>query len=414
MGTHPFLRAPGHRHARTASPETELRAGSAIIPPTPTSIPIAVTADRTPRPLLFTPLALRGITLPNRTVLSPMVQYRARDGVPGAFHMAHLGKFALGRFGVVMTEATAIEPRGRITHECPGIWNEEQTAAWRRITDFIRSEGSVPGIQLAHAGRKAATARAQDNNTPYGPREAWPVIGPTADPFARGQHVPHALTPAEIGDLVAAYADAARRADAAGFDIAEIHGAHGYLIASFLSPVSNTRTDRYGGDRVGRMRFALEATRAVREAWPAHKPLFFRVSALDGADGWNLDDTVALALELKALGVDVVDCSSGGLTGSSTAAPIKRYPGFQVPYAEAVHKAGVASMAVGLILDGHQAEEILRSGKADLVAIGRQALYDPHWPLHAAEALGCDPRYELWPDEYGWWLDKRAQTLVRS
>jgi 2,4-dienoyl-CoA reductase-like NADH-dependent reductase (Old Yellow Enzyme family) len=366
------------------------------------------------RPLLFTPLTLRGVTLPNRTVLSPMVQYRACDGIPGEFHRAHLGQFALGRFGVVMTEATAVEPRGRITLGCPGIWNDEQVSAWQPITRFIRSQGSVPGIQLAHGGRKSATRRAQDNNTPYGPEEAWPVVGPTAEPFAPGQHVPHALTRAQIAEVVCAFAEAARRSDAAGFDIAEIHGAHGYLIASFLSPISNTRDDEYGGDRAGRMRFALEVTRAVRDVWPAHKPLFFRVSALDGGDGWNLDDTVALALALKALGVDIVDCSSGGLTGSSTAAAIKRYPGFQVPYAEAVRKAGMASMAVGLILDGPQAEEILRDGKADLIAIGRQALYDPRWPLHAAEALGCDPNFELWPDEYGWWLNKRSQSLVRG
>jgi len=365
------------------------------------------------RPLLFTPLPLRGITLPNRVVLSPMVQYRACEGVAGDYHLVHLGKFALGRFGVVMAEATAVEASGRITFECPGIWNDAQVSAWKRITHFIRSHGSVPGIQLAHAGRKAATRRAQDNNTPYGPADAWPVVGPTATAFAPGQHVPHALTTTEIGDIVEAFVEAAQRADAAGFEIVEIHGAHGYLLASFLSPISNTRTDRYGGDRAGRMRFPLEVTRAVRAVWPAHKPLFYRVSALDGADGWNLDDTVALALELKALGVDIVDCSSGGLTGSSTAAPIKRYPGFQVPFAQAVREAGVPSMAVGLILDGAQAEQILRSGQADLIAIGRQALYDPHWPLHAAEALGCDSNFDLWPDEYGWWLNKRAQSLVR-
>jgi len=366
------------------------------------------------RPLLFTPLTLRGTTLPNRIVLSPMVQYRARDGIPGDFHMVHLGKFAMGRFGVVMAEATAVEARGRITLGCPGIWNDQQIAAWKRITHFIHAQGGMAGLQLAHGGRKSATARAQDNNTPYGPADAWPVVGPTDAPFAPGQHVPHALTTAEIGEIVRAFAEGARRAEAAGFDIVEIHGAHGYLLASFLSPISNTRNDRYGGDRAGRMRFPLDVTRAVREVWPAHKPLFFRVSALDGTDGWDLDDTVALALELKTLGVDIVDCSSGGLTGSSTAAPIKRYPGFQVPYAEAVHKAGVPSMAVGLILDGAQAEEILQSGNADLIAIGRQALYDPHWPLHAAEALGCDPHCDLWPDEYGWWLNKRSQSLVRG
>lgn len=366
------------------------------------------------RPLLFTPLTIRGITLPNRTVVAPMVQYRARDGIPGDFHFVHLGKFALGRFGTVMTEAISVEARGRVTHACPGIWNDEQVPAWRRIAGYIRAEGSVPAIQLAHSGRKGATHRAQENTRPYDAKDAWPVVGPTTEPTSAGRHVPHALTADEIAGIVQAFAGAARRADAAGFDVVEIHSAHGYLLASFLSPISNTRNDQYGGDRAGRMRFSLEVTRAVRSVWPQHKPLFFRVSALDGADGWNLDDTVALALELKALGVDIVDCSSGGLTGTATAAPIPRHPGFQVPFAAAVRRAGVPSMAVGLILDGAQAEKILQDGDADLIAIGRQALYDPFWALHAAEALGCDPGFGMWPDEYGWWLAKRSQSLVRA
>ena len=372
------------------------------------------------RPLLFTPLTLRGVTLPNRAVVAPMVQYRSKDGIPGDFHFVHLGKFALGRFGTVMTEATAVEARGRVTHACPGIWNDAQIAPWKRITEYIRAEGSIPAIQLAHAGRKGATHRAQENTAPYSAADAvrglpsWPVVGPTTEPTSAGHQAPHALTADEIGGIVQAYVHATKRAEAAGFDIVEIHGAHGYLLASFLSPISNTRNDRYGGDRADRMRFPLEVTRAVRAAWPAHKPLFFRVSALDGADGWGLDDTVALALELRALGVDVVDCSSGGLTGTATAAPIPRHPGFQVPFAAAVRKAGVASMAVGLILNGPQAEKVLRDGDADLIAIGRQALYDPFWALHAAEALGCDPGYAMWPDEYGWWLDKRARSLVRA
>ena len=283
------------------------------------------------RPLLFTPLTIRGVTLPNRIVLAPMVQYRSADGIPGDFHLVHLGKYALGRFGVVMTEATAIEPRGRVTHACAGIWNDAQVAAWKRITGHIRAEGSLSALQLGHSGRKGATHRAQEGTAPYDPSEAWPVVGPTTQPTAAGHHVPHALSAAEIGELVQTYAEAARRAEAAGFDIVEIHGAHGYLLASFLSPVSNTRNDQYGGDRAGRMRFPLEVTRAVRAAWPAHKPLFFRVSALDGADGWTLEDTVALALELKALGVDVVDCSSGGLTGTATAAPSPLPPCLPAP-----------------------------------------------------------------------------------
>jgi 2,4-dienoyl-CoA reductase-like NADH-dependent reductase (Old Yellow Enzyme family) len=372
------------------------------------------------KPLLFTPLTLRGVVLPNRTVLAPMVQYRAKNGVPTDFHMVHLGKFALGRFGVVMTEATAVEPIGRVGHGCPGIWNDEQTAAWKRIADYIRAEGSVPAIQLAHSGRKGATHRAIDGTQPYTEADAknglpaWPVVGPTTEPPGPGHQTPHQLTADDLAALARVYADAARRSDAAGFDILEIHGAHGYLLATFLSAVSNTRNDQYGGDRAGRMRFPLEVARAVRAAWPAHKPLFFRVSSEDGAGGWSIEDTVAFARELKAAGVDVVDCSSGGLTGSAVAAPIPRYPGFQVPYAKAVRDAGVASMAVGLILDGPQAEAILQEGSADLIAIGRQALHDPFWPVHAAEAMGCDPKFEMWPEEYGWWLEKRTHSLVRA
>jgi len=372
------------------------------------------------RPLLFTSMTIRGVTLPNRSVLAPMVQYRARDGVPGDFHLVHLGKFALGRFGIVMAEATAVEARGRVSHACPGIWTDGQIPAWRRITDYIRAEGSVSALQLAHAGRKAATHRAIDGTGPYTAEDAargfpaWDIVGPTTEPTGPAYQTPHQLSAGEIAEIVQAFADGAWRADAAGFDIVEIHGAHGYLLASFLSAISNTRNDQYGGDRAGRMRFPLEVTRAVRAAWPAHKPLFFRVSSLDGAGGWSLVDTVAFALELKALGVDVVDCSSGGLTGSAVAAPIPRHPGFQVPFAAAVRQAGVPSMAVGLILDGRQAEAILRDGHADLIAIGRQALYEPFWPLHAAEALGCDPGFAMWPEEYGWWLNKRSQTLVRA
>jgi 2,4-dienoyl-CoA reductase-like NADH-dependent reductase (Old Yellow Enzyme family) len=242
----------------------------------------------------------------------------------------------------------------------------------------MKSEGAASAMQLAHAGRKAATDRAIDGTNPLPPDQAWPAVGPTTQPTTPRDQAPHALTKAEIAGIVKAFADAARRAEAAGFDIVEIHGAHGYLLASFLSAISNTRDDGYGGDRAGRMRFPLEVTCAVRAVWPSHKPLFFRVSSVDGADGWNLDDTVALALELKSLGVEIVDCSSGGLTGTATAAPIPRHPGFQVPYAEAVKKAGVPSMAVGPILDGPQAEQVLREGKADLIAIGRQALYDPY------------------------------------
>ena len=371
-------------------------------------------------PLLFTKLTMRGVTARNRLVLSPMVQYRARDGMPNDFHLVHLGRYAQGRMGIVFTESTAVEPRGRVTHRDCGIWNDAQVAAWRRITDYIRAEGSLSAIQLAHAGRKGSAARAMDGGGPLPAADLeagfspWQVVGPTSEPVGDGWLVPQALSVPEIEAIVDAFAVAARRADAAGFDIAEVHGAHGYLIASFLSPVSNTRNDGYGGDLAGRMRLALEVTRAVRAAWPSHKPLFFRVSTVDGAVvGWGVGDTVVLAKELAALGADVVDCSSGGLTGIGTAAVVPRGLGFQVPFAAAVKReAGVRSMAVGLILDGPQAEGILQAGDADLIAIGRQALYDPSFALRAAQALSCDPGYAMWPESTGWWLDKRDKTLA--
>ena len=242
----------------------------------------------------------------------------------------------------------------------------------------------------------------------------WQPVSPTTQPVGPGWLIPHQLSVEEIQDIVRAFGDAAARANAAGYDAVEVHGAHGYLMASFLSPISNTRNDVYGGDRNGRMRFALEATKAVRAGWPQGKALFFRVSAVDGADGWDLEDTIVLSQALKECGVDVIDCSSGGISGSSTAAPIPRYPGFQVPFASAVkHRADMTAMAVGLILDGPQAEAVLQAGDADLIAIGREALFNPNWPLHAARALNSDPHFELWPASYGWWLDKRVQTLVR-
>ena len=373
------------------------------------------------KPLLFTPLTIRGVTLPNRVVISPMVQYRAVDGFIGDFHIAHLGKFALGRAGVIFTEATAVEARGRITAGDLGLWSDEQIPGMRRLTDYLRSEGSVSAIQLAHGGRKSSGQRAMDGNGPIGAAEIakgqtpWETVGPTTEPVSAGWPAPHALSETEIAGIVASFGVAAQRADAAGFDIAEIHGAHGYLIATFLSPISNTRNDGYGGDRAGRMRIALETARAVRAVWPAHKPLFFRISTFDGAEGgWNLEDSVVLAAALKECGVDVVDCSSGGLTGSATAAPIPRHPGFQVPFAAEIRRrTGIMTQAVGLILDGPQAEAILRNGDADLIAIGREALLDPFWALHAADALGVDDRFALWPEEYGWWLEKRSKSLVR-
>ena len=369
------------------------------------------------RPLLFTPFKMRGVTAPNRSVVSPMVQYRAIDGQVNDYHLVHLGKFALGKFGIVFTENCAIEPRGRVTQGDLGMWDDGQIEGHKRLVRFLKQEGALAGTQITHSGRKGSTPRSFDKPGELGPEGAgwqrWQVVGPTelaaGDPYSPS---PKPLDGPEIEDIVKKFGEAARRADAAGYDVIEIHGAHGYLLAQFLSRVSNTRNDRYGGDRAGRMRFPLAAARAVREGWPAHKPMFIRVSTVDGAGGWEVEDTVAFAQELKALGVDVVDCSSGGLTGLSTALPIKRSLGFQVPFSAAVKRqAGIATMTVGLILDGPQAEAILQAGDADLIAIGRQALYDPFWALHAAQELGCDADFDLWNPEYGWWLDKRKNNL---
>jgi 2,4-dienoyl-CoA reductase-like NADH-dependent reductase (Old Yellow Enzyme family) len=369
------------------------------------------------KPLLFTPLRLRGVTAPNRSVVSPMVQYRAVDGQVNDYHLVHLGKFALGKFGIVFTENCAVEPRGRVTQGDLGMWDDGQIEGHKRLVRFLKQEGALAGTQITHAGRKGSTPRSFDKPGQLGPAGAgwqkWEVVGPSELSAAEGWQIPRQLGVDEIEKLVRKFGEAAKRADAAGYDVIEIHGAHGYLLAQFLSPISNTRDDQYGGDRAGRMRFPLEAARAVRAAWPVSKPMFIRVSTVDGAGGWEVADTVVFAKALKELGVDVIDCSSGGLTGLSTALPVKRSLGFQVPFAAAVKRqADIHTMAVGLILDGPQAEAILQAGDADLIAIGRQALFDPFRALHAAQELGCDADFAMWTPEYGWWLDKRKNNLV--
>ena len=375
-----------------------------------------------PTPSLFTPIALRGVTLRNRVVLSPMCTYSARDGIADDFHLVHLGKFALGGFGLIFFEATAVQERGRITHGDLGLWHDGQVAPMRRITDFLRRHGAVPAIQLAHAGRKASMQRPWKGNGPLGKDDfeagdlPWPVVAPSALALDEGWLVPHQLSTSEMGSLKEDWRTAALRALEAGFEVAEVHGAHGYLLHEFLSPISNRRDDAYGGDLAGRMRFPLEVAEAVRAVWPADKPLFFRISAVDGIDGgWTLDDSVTLARELKQRGVDVIDCSSGGLLGSATAARIPRGPGFQLPFAERVRRESeVATMAVGLILTARQAEDVLNDGVADLVAIGREALFDPNWPLHAEQALAPDERFRSWPEQYGWWLERRARGMAKA
>ena len=373
----------------------------------------------TAAPHLFQPLTLRGITARNRVVISPMCQYSAHDGHMDDWHLTHLGRFAIGGAGIVFTEATAVQKRGRITHGCPGLWTDSQIPGHARVAQFALRNGAVPAIQLGHAGRKGGMQRPWFGNGPLNDADfergdmPWTPVGQSEFPVAEGWPVPHALTVEEIGELIDDYEAAARRALAAGYKIAEIHGAHGYLVYSFLSPLSNKRTDGYGGSLEGRMRLALEIAARVRAVWPEDLPLFFRTSAVDGGpEGWTLDDTVVLAGELKRIGVDVMDCSSSGIAGAATAGGgQKRQPGFQVGYAERVKKdVGMTTMAVGLITHPQQAEAILAEGRADLIAIGREALVDPNWALHAARALGHDTLFETWPEQSGWWLAGRQKT----
>ena len=365
-------------------------------------------------PLLFQPFTIRGLTLKNRLVVPPMVHYRAAPGnTCGAFHNVHLGRYALGGFGLVFVEATAVEEVGLINEHDLGIWNDAQVQSFKSLIAFVKGENAAIGIQLAHGGRKSSSQRAMDGMGPLTAQEIkagaklWQPVGPTSAPVAPGWLTPHQLTTEECRAMVQTWALAARNAVKAGFDVIEIHAAHGYLLASFLSPVSNTRNDEYGGDRDGRMRLPLEIVEAVRGEMPDTMPLFVRVSA-----GWNLDDTVAYAHELKARGVDVIDCSSGGISGSATAAQVPRGLGFQVPYAERVkNEVGIASMAVGIILEAQQAEAILANGQADLIAVGRQSQFNPNIAHHWAHDLGLNRKFENWPAEYGWWLEKRIRTI---
>jgi 2,4-dienoyl-CoA reductase-like NADH-dependent reductase (Old Yellow Enzyme family) len=372
--------------------------------------------------LLFTPVKLRDVEARNRIVVSPMCQYSAHDGHVTDWHFVHLGKFAQGGAGIVFVEASAVEQRGRITHGDVGIWDDSHVAGLRRIAEFVKSQGAVPALQIAHAGRKASMARPWYGNGPLTPADLergdkpWPIVAPTEAPIDEAWPKPQPLRHPDLDELKRAYQDATARAVEAGFDVLEVHAAHGYLLHTFLSPLSNTRGDEYGGSLENRMRFPLEVVETVRKAWPVAKPLFVRISSIDDIEGgWSIEDSVLFSRELKRRGVDVVDCSSGGIASSATAAVktlVPRVPGFQLPFAERVRReAGMRTMAVGLILTAQQAEEALQGGRADLIAIGREALYDPNWPLHAAQALGADPEMNRWPVQYGWWLTRREALL---
>jgi 2,4-dienoyl-CoA reductase-like NADH-dependent reductase (Old Yellow Enzyme family) len=338
---------------------------------------------------LFAPLTIREVTLANRIAVSPMCEYSSEDGFATDWHLVHLGSRAVGGAGLVMAEATAVEADGRITYGDLGIWKSEHIGWLGRITSFIRSQGSVAGIQLAHAGRKASTQVPWDGGAPIAPGQpnGWQVVAPSAAPFLEGAPVPRELTGADIRHLAEAFAAATHRALAAGFEVIEIHGAHGYLIHQFLSPLSNFRTDEYGGSFENRIRIALEIVHAVRHEMGPKLPLFLRISATDWTEGgWTLDDSVELARRVKALGVDLIDASSGG---NVAGARIPIAPGYQVPFAERIRRdAGLLTGAVGMITTAEQAESILQAGQADLVLMAREFLRDPYFPVHAAQGLG--------------------------
>ncbi|AUX09688.1 NADH-dependent flavin oxidoreductase [Halalkaliarchaeum desulfuricum] len=351
---------------------------------------------------LFDPIRLRDTELPNRVMVSPMCQYSSREGMSTDWHQVHLGSRAVGGAGVVMSEATAVSPEGRITPHDLGIWNDDQADALEDVAGFIADQGSVPGIQLAHAGRKASTERPWEGGGPVAPADGgWDVVAPSDEPWPRGEDpVPlRRLTREGIADVVDDFTAAAERARHAGFEIAEVHAAHGYLLHEFLSPVTNRRTDAYGGDFEGRTRLLREVTAAVREVWPDDKPVFVRISATDWLPdraSWTLSDSVRLAPLLAEAGADLIDVSAGGIHPDQTVP--NSGPGYQVPYAEEIReRTDVPVGAVGKITEPGHADALVRNGRADLAILGREFLRDPYWPLHAAEALGVDVE---WPPQY--------------
>lgn len=338
---------------------------------------------------LFDPYTQRSLTLRNRIVISPMCEYSAQDGVPNQWHAVHLGSRAVGGAGVVITEATAVSPEGRISAHDTGIWNDAQADAWRPIAAFIAEQGAVPGMQLGHAGRKASVWRPWEGGSPLSAEQgAWQTVAPSAIPFDKDWHVPQALDSEGIRKVVADFRAAAVRAKEAGFKLIELHAAHGYLLHQFLSPLSNQRDDEYGGSFENRTRLVREVIAAVREVWPEHLPLWLRISATDWADhGWGIDDSVHLASKLSELGVDLIDVSSGGLVPH---VKIPLGPGYQVPFAARIRQeTGMATGAVGLITEPAQADGIIAGGAADVVLIARASLRDPYFPRRAAQELGA-------------------------
>jgi len=348
-----------------------------------------VTTAQTPFSVpLFTPLTIRSVTLPHRIIVSPMCQYSSEDGFASNWHLVHLGSRAVGGAALVTAEATAVTPEGRITPADLGIWKDEHIEKLQEITKFIESRGSIPAMQLSHAGRKASTRQPAKGGTFISLSDGgWQHVAPSPIPFRPEDGIPDELTKDEIAEVVQAHSAAAKRAVAAGFKVIEIHAAHGYLLNEFMSPLANVRTDQYGGSFENRIRITLETIRAVRSAIPADMPLFMKISAVDWAEGgWTLDDSERLAIEAKAAGVDLIICSSGHVVAHQK---IEFKPSFQVPFAEAVRcRAGILTGAVGLITQPAQANEAIQAGQADVVVMAREFLRDPYFPLHAARALG--------------------------
>lgn len=358
---------------------------------------------------LFSPFAVRGVRLRNRVVASPMWQYAGVDGAPTATHTVHLGRLAEGGVGLVLQEGTTVDRRGRGTVGDLGLWSDDLVPRHARLADVIRAGGAVPGIQLIHAGRKGRRTPPWDDG-PAPDSADWPVLGPSPIPIPLpGAVTPEPMTQRDIDETVHSWAQAARRAHEAGYEVLDLQAAHGYLLHTFLSPLSNRRTDAYGGSFRNRARLLVEVVDAVRAHWPADKALFVRLSCVDV--GWAIEETIALVRELQRHGVDVIDCSSGGLTGAPAPGALPGY-GYQVPYAHQVGaRTGIATMAVGVIVHARQAEEVVAEGKADLVALGRELLHNPNWPVDAARKLRVADPYAVAPRRIAHWLRKRDESL---
>ena len=369
---------------------------------------------------LFSSLKIKSKSFRNRIVLSPMCQYKAKDGVISDWHFQHYSRFAFSGLGAAFVEATGVSPEGRIGHGCTGIWSDSHVEGLSKIAKIFNEYNCLSGIQLAHAGRKASYLRPWDGASPITENDkaepAWQTIGPSAIPINNSSPVPKEMTVEDINKVREDFKKAAQRADKAGFDIIEIHGAHGYLLHSFFSPLSNQRNDQYGGSFENRTRFALEIIAEIKSVWPDNKPLFYRLSSIDApGQGANLEDNIMLAKSLKSVGVDVVDCSSGGITGSPVLTKSKIIPGFQVPYSEKIKKdAEISSMAVGAIISADQANEIISNKRADLVAMGRELLADTQWVYKAATYFNLENAKDYLPDSYSFYLSRRDEYLDRA